>query len=72
MATSRQIGTPDEELLALERPVRDHLACRIDRVDLDEVLGQIDADSCNVAHGTSPSIVVEIDFRHANLGTPMP
>ena len=68
-AACGQLGTPDEELLAFERPVRDHLARGIDRVDLDQVLGQIDADSCNVAHGTSPSIVVEIDFQNANLGT---
>ena len=68
-AACGQIGTPEEELLALERAVRDHLARGINRVDLDQILGQIDADSCNVAHGTSPSTVVEIDFRHANLGT---
>lgn len=42
--------------------VHDHLAGGIDRVDLDQVLGQIDADSRNLAHGTSPSEVVEIDF----------
>ncbi len=64
-----QLGALGQELLALERPVCDHLTCGINRVDLNDVLGQIDADSCNVAHGTSPSSRVETGFRHTNLGT---
>lgn len=49
-----EIDAPSQELLTLECPVRDHLASGIDRMDLNHILGQIDTNSCNVAHGTSP------------------
>ena len=67
-----QFGTPGQVRLPLERPVRDHPASGIVSVDLDNFLGQTDADAWSVALGTSLSNGIEIDFQHANLGTSMP
>jgi hypothetical protein len=57
-AVRRQLGAPQQEFLAVERSICDHFASGIYGVNLDDIFGQIDADSYNVAHGTSPFNVV--------------
>lgn len=57
---------------ALQGAAGDALAAGIDGVNLKDALGQINADSCNLSHGTSPS---NMGFRwtsKTNLGTSMP
>jgi Phage integrase, N-terminal SAM-like domain len=67
-AARRQLPTPGDELVAGQGTVRDGAAGRVDSVDLDHALGQIDPDahdfpaligSCNLVHGTSPFAAVD-------------
>ena len=44
MAT-RQLGAPLQELVALQGAIGNHLIGRINRMNLDEILGQINANS---------------------------
>src|SRR6185369_1207008 len=53
-AASWQMGTPSEKLVARQRPAHHRPALRIDPMNLDNVLCKIDANSCNLFHGTSP------------------
>jgi hypothetical protein len=53
-AASWELGTPGEKLVARQRPAHDWPALRIDCMNLDNVLCKIDANSCNLFHGTSP------------------
>ena len=67
-AARGQLRAPGEELLALERACHHAPARCIHRVDLDHLLGQVNAyphdrRSCNLAHGTSP-FQFQIDDSH--------
>jgi hypothetical protein len=60
-AARRQLLAPGEELLAPDRLDHHLAASGVDRVNLDQILRQIDAhthdhqhQSCKLAHGTSP------------------
>jgi hypothetical protein len=62
------LRTPGDELVAGQSAIRDDAAGRIDSVDLDHALGQIDAHahdfparftSCNLIHGTSPFMAAD-------------
>lgn len=46
-----QLSTPEQEFLTLEHTVGDYLAGCIDCMDLDEALGQINANAGNVVQG---------------------
>ena len=50
-----QLRAPGNELVALQGPVGDQPASRIDTVDLDDLFCQIGANACNLAHGASLS-----------------
>jgi hypothetical protein len=45
------------------------LACGVDGMNLYDVLCQINANSCNLAHGTSPFKGFRLTFQKTNLGT---
>ena len=67
-AARRQLGAPGHKLLARKRSGRNALTGCIHGVNLDHVLGQIDADSCNLVHGTSPlHIGLQIDFSTTSI-----
>src|SRR4030095_6698100 len=53
-AARRQLRTPGGELVAHQRPAGHPIAYGINGVNLDDLLCQIDTDSCNLVHGTSP------------------
>ena len=64
-AARRQLRTPGDELVARQCAGGEHPAGGVDGVHLDHTLGQIDTDangfvwndsSCNLRHGTSPSM----------------
>ena len=77
-AAGRQAHAPLKELGTRDRLVREHAACRIDAVHLDDVLGQIDpypnrAFSDNLVHGTSPFIGCRLmTLNTTNLGASSP
>ena len=50
-ATGRQLRTPGREPIALQLLDGDHSTRGIHRVNLDDPLRQVDADTCNLAHG---------------------
>ena len=71
-AAGRQLGAPGKKFVTAQCAAGDALASGIDGVNLKDTLGQIDPDSCNLAHGTSP---FNMGFRltsKTNLGTLMP
>src|SRR5665647_333490 len=49
-----QLRTPCQELVSAQLPVSEQFACSIYSVNLDHRLCPIDANSCNLTHGTSP------------------
>jgi hypothetical protein len=49
-----QLRTPQKKLVSAQLSVSYQPAGAINSVDLDNRLCQIDANSCNLAHGTSP------------------
>src|SRR5665647_1763630 len=49
-----QLGTPGHEVATRQRPIRHQLLRCIDSMNLNDVFCQINANSCNLAHGTSP------------------
>ena len=53
-----QLGTPLQEIFPFHGSIREHFARQVYGMDLNEIFRQINADSCNVAYGTSPSKVV--------------
>ena len=57
-ATVGQLGTPLHEFIAFQGAIGDHLAGRIHRMNLDEILGQINANSFDGTYGTSAFTVV--------------
>ena len=74
-----QLRAPGQELLAAQRPVRQHATARIDGLHLNHALGKIDAHtrrntSGNLVHGTSPFNGCRLMTRTVNLGasTPLP
>lgn len=72
-AACRQVSAPEQELLALHGAIGDHFARGIHRVDLNQILGQVDTNSGNLVHGGSPSAWgLRLTFHKANLGTVVP
>lgn len=78
-AARRQLRAPGQELLAAQRPVRQHATAPIHGLHLNHALGKIDAHtrrstSDNLAHGTSSFDGCRLMTRTVNLGasTPLP
>jgi hypothetical protein len=86
-AAGGQLRAPGDELVALQRAAHQHLASRIDSMNLDHALGQIDPDanglasnsftsndsSCNLLHGTSPFNGLRLmTLNTTNLGASSP
>lgn len=67
-AACGQHRTPEHELVSLQGFVCDHFANRIDGMNLNDILCQINTNSCNLAHGTSPSKGFRLTSK-SNLGT---
>jgi hypothetical protein len=64
-ATGRQLSAPEQEFVAREGATGHALATGINGMNLKNALGQIHTDSCNLAHGTSPSKNgLQIDFQN--------
>ena len=62
-AAGRQLRTPPGEPVTLQLLGHDHSTRRIHRVNLDHPLRQVDADTCNLAHGlTDFPFPLQIDF----------
>jgi hypothetical protein len=63
-----QMAAPSKEFLPRQGSTHHHSACAIDGVNLNNALGQIDPNSCNLAHG-----LLLFGFRwtlsHLHLGT---
>ena len=57
-ASRWQLGAPGHEFVTRQGAIRYHFACRIDSMNLNDVFGQIGTNSCNLGHGTSPSLKV--------------
>ena len=65
-AARRQLCAPRHKALARQGLGGNDAPCRIHRVNLDHALGQIDPDSCNLTHETSP-FRFQIDFENSIL-----
>lgn len=50
-----QLGTPLQESFPFHVSIREHFACQVYGMDLNEIFRQINADSCNVAHVLTPT-----------------
>jgi hypothetical protein len=59
-----QIRAPEHERLSLQYSICDNLAGSIHCVDLNQVLGQIDANSGNLVNGASPTKVCRLTFAN--------
>jgi len=74
-ATDWQISAPKQELFALQCTVSNDFTCGIHSVNLYDMFRQIDADSDNLVHGTSPSVwglrTILQHTSHGNRG-PLP
>jgi hypothetical protein len=57
----RQFGEERQYLLATQRPAHHHCPRRIDPVHLEDLLGQIQPDRCNLCHGWLPFVGVVDD-----------
>jgi hypothetical protein len=56
--TGRELLKERQHLRPPQRSANDHLAGRVDRVNLKDVLDQVEADSGNLHGGWLPSLVV--------------
>jgi IS5 family transposase len=74
-ATDWQISAPKQELFALQCTVSNDFTCGIHSVNLYDMFRQVDADSDNLVHGTSPSVwglrTILQHTSHGNRG-PLP
>lgn len=72
-AAGGQVSAPKQELVSLQRAVRDHFASNIHCVDLDNIFGQVDTYSDYLVHRVSPSAWgLRKTFQHTNHGTNRP
>ena len=72
-AAGGQISAPKQELVSLQRAVRNHFASNIHCVDLDDIFGQVDTYSDYLVHRVSPSAWgLRKTFQHTNHGTNRP
>ena len=70
-AAGGQLRAPGQEFVSAQGAASDALPGSIYRVNLNHALGQIDTDSCNLTHGTSPFKGFRLTSK-TNLGTSMP
>src|SRR6202011_5448924 len=60
-----QFGEPLQQLGPAQRLAGHHLFLSIDRVDLENTFGQVEADSANLRHGWLPWVgVMELQLWH--------
>src|SRR5450759_4759787 len=67
--TPRQARKEPNDLAASQALNYDRCACLINAVDLENVLGQVQPNCCNLAHGWLPLLVI---FDDHHFGTQMP
>ena len=65
----RNPGKKRKDLAASQPLAQHHVACLVDRMDLEDTLCQIKSNCCNIAHGWLPLLVI---FDDHHLGTSMP
>src|SRR3990167_1448065 len=71
--TCGQLDAPGYEFFPPEGPCHHHCAVLIDRVNLDDILCQVNTNSDNLAHGTSPSNMgLSLTVTSSKLGTLIP